>query len=136
MENINDLYYAVGDFQISKICKKTFPCKHDVLNTKTNETCVILGTEIFKLLKENNISIAHFNKFDPNRRICASASGSIEYLTPEQEKQREKRLEQYRVECEKQLEEANIKRKEQQKIIDQFKASSHLEKLKTKNNIK
>ena len=86
------------------------------------------------MLKENDITIAHFDKCDAH--LSASAAASIEYFTPEQKIQREKLIEQSKIEYKKQKEEAKIKRDEQQTIIDQCKASSHLDKLKTKNNIK
>jgi hypothetical protein len=56
-------YFIVGDYKISNICKETFPCQHHIVNMNTGTNSIMNGREINELLKKDNLSHEHFNRY-------------------------------------------------------------------------
>ncbi len=123
---MNDLnsYRTVGKYQISNMCLQSYPCQHSIIHTETGETKQMYGSAIYTLLKEDGMSDAHFDRYaEYIRRHEHPTVGELANERHNEQTMQENRL-------------AHKKRKEEQdKIINQFKASSRLDKLKAKNNI-
>lgn len=103
-------------------------CSHIIVDTTTNNSICVRGDEICYFLKKHNCNIAHFRRY----------IGDYEYYrkrfepTPEEIIQREVEK-AIKEEQEKKLAE---ERKKMDEITNKYKASSRLDKLKEKNNIK
>ncbi len=105
-------------------------CLHDILDLTTGRKSTFCGDQIWYLLKKNNISIEYFegcnkkNKYEKFRKCYHPTPEDIE------EKKIQDEIDEIdRKELDDYLEQRN-------KYISKKKASSRLEKLKEKNNIK
>jgi len=121
--------YSVGRFKISHTCLETYPCQHYVKDTElTNDNYKTMwGKDIFTMLKQHGLSLLHFDKYeepiieqDTEEIIAARKKERDEILLKEQERMNIERQKQ---------EELNI-------IVNKYKASSYLERLKMKHSIK
>ena len=59
-------YTTYGNYEISNICLESYPCQHYVIDKKTGNKKLLLGTDILALLdKENikNITDTHFEMY-------------------------------------------------------------------------
>jgi hypothetical protein len=118
-------YRTVGKYKISDLCLQSYPCQHYVTNTETGKSGRLFGDEIYCMLRDDGISDEHFDKY-------AEFIRKRDNPTPEEIAQYEAR--------EKELEEQSKKSEEERvqrnKLTNTYKASSRLDKLKEKNNIK
>ncbi len=103
-------------------------CRHDVVDTVTNIKTRLRGNEICYFLKKHNFSISHFDKYKSDYEYFRKQFDP----TPEDiiQKEVEKAIKE---EQEKKLAE---ELKKMDEITNKYKASSRLDKLKGKNNIK
>ncbi len=136
----------VGKYIIGNLCYQTHPCQHWVKindddnnwwgnwwgNTKTttdskfkNEWRMMFGDEIYLMLKKDGKSDKHFNQYKEHIR-------RRENPTPEEILERQKRMEEVLMEQAAREQ----KNREDQIIVDKYKASTRIEKLKSKNNIR
>ena len=122
MERFNS-FRKVGKYEISTICLQTYPCKHTI-RFENGETNIMSAPKIYTLLNAEGLSDKHFD-------YCAEYIRRRDFPTPEEIKQREE--ENFKIEESIKIREKQYN--EQQKIVNQFKASSIIEKLKMKNNI-
>lgn len=113
--------YTVGKYEISSICLQTYPCKHRVTNTETNETRMYSGDKIYTLLKNDGLSHKHFDQYAEfiRKQYFPTCEEIAQKLAS-------------RMEIERQNEIRRKEGEEKQKIIDSTKASSVLSKLKSK----
>ena len=87
------------------------------------------GIEIFKLLREKNISHPHFDYYKERvRRIEHPTAEELEEYKRDREKDEKKRIQSEKFWKEK--------REEEEKNQGINRASYHLEKLKSKHNVK
>jgi hypothetical protein len=121
MSSSSSFSRRIGKYNISTMCLETFPCQHFVENTETGETYRINGGEIFKMLRDDGLSDNHFNMYKEHVR-------KQEFPTLEEIRSREKWA--------RRLDEATAQRNEekrhQQGVVNQYKASSYTERLKTR----
>jgi len=111
-------YRTVGKFQISDLCLQTYPCKHYII-FENGDKAMMSGDKIYTLLTDNQLSDDHFHCYGEYIR-------KRDFPTPEEIQQRAERVIKM-----KQYNEDRIKKqKEQEQIIQQYKASSRLDKLK------
>jgi hypothetical protein len=122
MERFNT-FRKVGKYEISTICLQSYPCKH-YIRFENGETMMMSGAKIYGLLNAEGLSDKHFDCY-------AEYIRRRDFPTPEEIKQREE--ENLKIEQSIKIREKECN--EQQKIVNQFKASSRIEKLKMKNNI-
>jgi hypothetical protein len=86
---------------------------------------MMLGDKIYTLLDAEGLSDKHFD-------YCAEYIRRRDFPTSEEIKQREEK----KLKIEESIKIREKECNEQQKIVNQFKASSVIEKLKMKNNIR
>ena len=122
MERFNS-FRKVGKYEISNTCLQSYPCKHNI-RFENGETKLMSSDKIFSLLKNEGLTDKHFDIYEEFIR-------KRDFPTPEEIKKRENEIQM----MQQAAEQWNREFAEQQKIIDQYKASSRLEKLKMKNNI-
>jgi len=103
-------------------------CRHNVVDTVTNIGTCLKGNEICYFLIKHNFSISHFDRYKSDYESFRKHFDP----TPEDIIQREVE-QQLKEEKEKKLAE---ERKKMDEITNKYKASSRLDKLKEKNNIK
>ena len=62
---MEDKYYTVGKYKISRICYLTYPCQHMVINTEVDAKKEISmnGIEIYQMLKKEGLYNKHFNEY-------------------------------------------------------------------------
>jgi hypothetical protein len=103
-------------------------CSHIIVDTTTNNSLCVRGNEICYFLTKHNCNIAHFCRFKSDYEYYRKRFDP----TPEDiiQKEIEKAIKE---EQEKKLAE---ERKKMDEITNKYKASSRLDKLKEKNNIK
>jgi hypothetical protein len=116
-------FRKVGKYEISTTCLQSYPCKHKVI-FENGETTMMSGDKIYRLLNKECLSYKHFDCY-------AEYVRRQDFPTPEEIKETEEKI----LEIEKSNEIRKKEYNEQQKIINQFKASSRIEKLKMENNI-
>lgn len=124
LSNYFNKFTVAGNYEIYDLCLETYPCKHSVKNTVTGEMSIMSGAEIFILLKDMEKSDEHFD-------IYAEYIRKRDHPTPEEIYERENR----ETRLQEQNERLRIKKEEQKSIINQYKASSRLERLKAKHNV-
>ena len=103
-------------------------CRHNVVDTVTNIGTCLKGNEICYFLIKHNFSISHFDRYKSDYESFRKHFDP----TPEDIIQREVEK-AIKEEKEKKLAE---ERKKMDEITNKYKASSRLDKLKEKNNIK
>ena len=116
-------FRTVGKYKISNICLQTYPCKH-YITFENGETEMMSGDEIYRLFKSEGLYDKHIDSY-------AEFVRQRDFPTPEEIKEREDDRIRMQQITEKRAKEEN----ERQQIVNQYKASSRLEKLKNKNNI-
>lgn len=127
IQQMEKSYYTVGHYRISTECLQTYPCKHYVkdVNSNVDELRMMCSDKIYKMLKNENLSHAHFNEYEEFVR---------KHENPTVEELAEKQIEEDRVQEEMQKREKE--QEEKNAIIDKYKASTHLERLKLKHSKK
>ncbi len=121
MKDLNS-FFTVGKYNISTICLSTYPCKHYVTNNETNETFLYTGDRIYTLLKNDGLSHKHFDLYEEFIR-------KRDFPTPEEIVQKNK----LKMEYEENLAKQKKEQEERNQIINSTKASSRLDRLKTKH---
>ena len=122
MEPFNS-FRKVGKYEISNICLHTYPCKHSI-KFENGETKIMTGDKIYRLFKSEGLSDPHIDDY-------AEWVRQFDFPTPEEIKKRE----EDRIRIQQASEKREKEAAERQKIVNQYKASSRLEKLKMKNNV-
>jgi hypothetical protein len=120
-------YEKIGKYEISEICLQSYPCQH-YIKFNDGEIKTMRADNIYRLFKSEGLSYPHIDEY-------AEYVRQRDFPTPEEIK---KRKDDFREASEKRAKENEIRAKEeaeQQKTIDQYKASSRIDKLKNKNNI-
>ena len=112
----------IGTLKISDMCYLTYPCSHIVENLLTGEIKRMSGREIYIILKEQNISDKHFEKYNDIQfnKSLSIWNSNFKSLTEE--------------EIQRNIE-AKEKRELDKKKAYEHRASSRLERLKKKHNI-
>jgi hypothetical protein len=117
-----DGFRKIGKYEISNMCLESYPCKHRI-KFENGETQILSGDKIYCLFKSEGLSDAHIDSY-------AEWVSQFYLPSPEEIKTHEDDLliiQQYSKKREKEA-------IEQQKIVNQYKASSRLDKLKNQNN--
>lgn len=117
--------YVCGSYDIQHLCYQSFPCQHYVRKCGGGDADwrLISGKEIFSLLKKDGVSDPHFDKYKKITNPLVAMYNAF---------MKDKELAEIR-------ENQRLQEKEREKqaaIINKYKASSRLEKLKAKNAIK
>jgi hypothetical protein len=110
--------FFVGDYEITNLCLKTYPCQHSVRKNK-NRWELLSGENIYIRLKTNGLKHEHFDKYE---EFIRKRDDPVE-----QEKRRILNLM-----LEKQREKMGLMSKKE--LVKKYKASSRLERLHKKNN--
>lgn len=114
--------WTVGNYEIHSGCMESWPCQHWIKNIQTKKMSIRYGTEIYKMLKKDNLSHPHFEEYKDYKDIQdifdAEEIDESEFYRKEEEEI-------------KQLKE----KRELDLLIDKTKASSRLEKLKKQNSV-
>lgn len=129
---------TMGDYEIEQTCfNSTYPCKHWIKYKKRAK--LMTGDKIYTLLKNKKMTHTHFEKYGEYIR-------KRDFPTPqemeEQEQERERLLKRQQELHELEQEQERKKQKwmreyeEKQAITNKYKASTMIEKLKAKHNIK
>ena len=117
-------FRRIGKYKISNICYETYPCQH-VVKYMDGTTELMCSGDIYRLFKMEGLSDPHIDRY-------AEFVRKQDFPTAEEKQQR--------IDDQLRMQELTRKRKEeeteQRKIIDQYKASSRLDALKNKHNIK
>ncbi len=117
---MDNSYRKVGNYKISNMCLESYPCKHSVC-FKNGNTEIISGDVIYRWLKAEGLSDEHLDQY-------AKYVRKIHFPTLEEIKERK-----YKMKIEEAKKEYIEREKErEQQIVDQYKASSRIEKLKQK----
>lgn len=116
-------FIKIGKYEISNICLETYPCKH-YIKFENGETELMSGDKIYRLFKSEGLTYHHIDSY-------AEWVRQHDFPSPEEIKKKEDDQLRIRQASEKRAKE----QAEQQKIVNQYKASSRLDKLKNKNNI-
>lgn len=120
--------WTVGNYEIQEFCLESFPCQHSIKDLRTGKIWLYRADDIFVMLRKDGVSHPHFE-------YCREIIRKRENPTPKEIAE----AQAAKVELERQIVEQEQKQKEKQKEIDDLinktKASSRLERLKTKNNI-
>jgi hypothetical protein len=58
---IGHYYEDIGIYRIEKHCFDANPCRHYVIDTENGLCKLMTAKQIFKILKEHNINLPHFN---------------------------------------------------------------------------
>lgn len=122
MEILNS-FRKIGKYEISNHCLHSYPCKHKI-KFENGVTKLISGDKIYRLFKSEGLSDPHIDSYAEWVRQC-------DFPSAEEIKKREYDLLIIQQASEKRAKEAT----EKQKIVNQYKASSRLDKLKNQNNI-
>ncbi len=123
-QNKFDGYYKTGNYNISELCLETYPCKHYVMDCDGGNCRLLKGDEIYRLLKKDGIqNDPHFKMYEEGYSLkgyfnflrAGEHMQTIAELREEQKKRDDKIL-------------------AENEIINKFKASSRIEKLKNNLN--
>jgi hypothetical protein len=117
-----DSFRKVGKYEISNTCLHTYPCQHIIKYEK--ETKLMFADKIYRLFKSEGLFDEHIDSYSEWVR-------QRDFPTPEEIKERKNNI----IKNHQASENRAIEEAERVKIVDQYKASSRLEKLKNKNNI-
>jgi hypothetical protein len=118
-----DSFRKIGKYEISNKCLHSYPCKHTI-KFENGETQIISGDKIYRLFKSEGLSDTHIDSY-------AEWVRQRDFPSPEEIKKREDDLLIIQQDSKKRAKEVI----EQQKIVNHYKASSRLDKLKNQNNI-
>lgn len=137
MEIFNS-FRKIGKYEISNCCLETCPCQH-YIKFENGETELLSSDIIYCLFKSEGLSDPHI---DIDYEDIDIDSEGLSYRYAEFVRQRDcispeeilKRTVD-RVIIQQAYEKRAKDATEQQKIVDQYKASSRIDKLKNKNNI-
>ena len=117
----NDESYFVGDYEISTMCLQSMPCQHS-MRKKNGEWGHFRGDSIYLMLKKDNLNHVHFDKY---AEFIRKQNDPVEIEIRRQE----------RIKTEEIIKARDIENRQTQEHIDNFKASSRLEKLHKLNAI-
>ena len=123
MEELNS-FRKVGKYQISNICLETYPCQHFV-KFKNGEITRLFSHEIYRLFKSEGLSDSHIDGYAEYVRQCDNPT--LEEIT---------KREHEKIKIQQDSEKRKQAEVERQIIVNQSKASSRIDKLKSKHNIK
>ena len=123
MEDLNG-YRKVGKYEISNNCKEIYPGRYHV-KFENGDARWMSGDKIYRLFKSEGLS-------DPAIDQYAEFVRQHDHPTLQEMKKRVENQLMIKIQTDKREKEYV----EQQKIVNQYKASSRLDKLKMKNNIK
>jgi hypothetical protein len=101
-------FRKIGNYEISNECLQCYPCKHSV-KFDNGEVKLMYGDDIYRLFQSEGLRDPHINSYAEWVRQC---DFPISEETQEQQQG-----------------------DQQETMIHQYKASSRLKKLKSKNNI-
>lgn len=122
MDELNS-FRKIGKYEISNICLQSYPCKH-YIKFKNGDTKLLSGDKIYRLFKSEGLSDLHIDEYAEWVRQCDFPSAE-EIIKSKNDILR--------------IQQASEKRAketaEEQKIVNQYKASSRIDKLKNQNNI-
>jgi hypothetical protein len=121
-------YRSIGNYYVSNICLETFPCQHYIKTSLFGKETHMFGDDIYRMCKNCGITDKHFEQYK-------EYISEIDNRTPLKIEEIKKQIEIRQTEMEKQNEEFFKEGEELLKIVNKHKASSYLEKLKSKNNI-
>ena len=127
-------YRRVGKYDISTRCYLTYPCKHNVkiihdddddfeYNNNKKKPKLMSGVDIYCMLLKDNITDSHFEYSDYVRKRDH----------PSKEELEEREI--LRIKVENMKEEARVRKEEQERVTQKYKASSRLERLRLANNV-
>lgn len=119
---LND-FRKIGKYEISNLCLQSFPCKHYIKLENGNVT-LKSSDQIYRLFKSEGLTDPHIDKYAEWVRKC-------DFPTPEEILEDKNNF----LKNQKESEIRTKERDEKQKIIEQYKASSQIDKLKKKHNI-
>lgn len=57
----------IGNYEISNLCFLSYPCQHQVKDTRTGLTRLMNGTDIHNMLKKDGLTDNHFNSCCPSK---------------------------------------------------------------------
>ena len=117
-------FRIVGKYKIYNLCLQTYPCKH-YIEFENGETKLLTGDTIYRLFEKEGLVDDHFEDYKEYVR-------RQDFPTM---RERIQRIEET-MQSMKSTQEQKERRAEEQVIVDRYKASSRLEKLKQKHNIK
>lgn len=117
-------FRQIGKYQISNLCLETYPCKH-YMKLNNGDAKLMSGGNIYRLFKSEGLSDPHIDKYAEwvRQQDFPSPKEIIKIINDQQSIQQES-------------EKRAKKAAEEQKIVNQYKASSRIDKLKNQNNIK
>jgi hypothetical protein len=115
--------WTVGKYEIHGGCMESWPCQHWIKNIQTKKMSIRYGTEIYKMLKKDNLSHPHFEEYKDYKGVQEDLSDTDEIDESEFYRKEEEEM--------KKLQE----KRALDSLIDKTKASSRLEKLKKQNSI-
>jgi hypothetical protein len=124
MIEISNTFRKIGEYEISNRCLQSYPCKH-YIKLKNGNTKLMSGDKIYRLFKTEGLSDPHIDKY---------AEWVRQQDFPTLEEIMKKKNDPLRIQQDS--EKRAKEEEEKQKIINQYKASSRIDKLKNKNNIK
>lgn len=110
-------YYQIGDYNVSRRCLETFPCRHRIVNVKTGEVYLFGSAMFYETLKEKGLSHPHFDKY-------------ADFV--KQQAEREQTIRNEARHIAEEMQEQRAKQAEENVIADKFKSFTYLEKLKSK----
>jgi hypothetical protein len=118
-----DSFKKIGKYEMSDTCLQSYPCKH-IIKFENGETQLISGDKIYCLFKSEGLSDTHIDSY-------AEWVRQHDFPSPDEIKKRKDDLLIIQHDSEIRAKEVS----EQQKTVNQYKASSRLDKLKNQNNI-
>lgn len=118
-----DSFRKIGKYEISNVCLHTYPCRHQI-KFENGDTKLMSGDKIYRLFKSEGLSDSHIDSY-------AEWVRQRDFPSTEEIKKSIDDLLRIREVSEKRAKEEA----EQRKIINKYKASSRLDKLKSENNI-
>ena len=122
--NILDDFKKIGRYKMSKMCLSTYPCQHSI-KFENGDTKLMSGGDIYRLFKLEGL-------YDPHIDSYAEWVRQQDFPSPEEIQMRKNN----ELSIQQAYEKATQAAAEQQHIINQYKASSRLDRLKNKHNIK
>lgn len=114
---IERICHTPGGYRYVEGYNDQYPCTHTAFDITANKVCKIRGAKIYELLKANGLEDPHFARY-------AKWANPTTEETSERELRKQQSEEQSRLAAEK--------RECEQKVVDTYKASTHIERLKSR----
>lgn len=118
-----DSYREVGNYELSTLCMESYPCQHYV-KFKNGNTRLFTSDIIYRIFKSEGLSDPHIDKY-------AEFVRQHDFPTPEEIVI----IKNMKLKNQEVIEKREKEADEKQKIINQYKASSRIDKLKKQNNV-